>query len=390
LLVLGIIFIIISIILGLAISLNLRMGFGFEERLFLSIIVGHAVSIWVVFALSYWQRTLNTFSIVAGTLICALAAIVALKKRLTASLTSIFTSSDAEIRAVAIFATAAFLVLNLHEVLMVGSIGAVYGSLHVSVDYPFHISLISSFVYENNFPPVYPQLINTPLRYPLIVDFYSAILMKTGFDLRSSLIVPNMLFQVASLCLIACFARRLTSKKYVGLLAALLFFFAGNFGFLYAPGDIARQGGFINWITNLPRYYTGTGGLDLPGIRFGNPITVMMMPSRHVGGGAFGSSFAAIESSIVVMVMLTLQFPPRIRSASRRTEADLVTICTFRLDLSRSFKADLVSLFSSSMGVYGSELLDMEMGREASILVRLARRRSMKPSLALHWKALRM
>ncbi|MFX1266199.1 MAG: hypothetical protein ACFFH0_12505, partial [Promethearchaeota archaeon] len=138
---------------------------------------------------------------------------------------------------------------------------------------------INSFVYRNNFPPQYPVMIDTPMKYSILIDFLSAIMLKTGFDLRSSIIIPNVLFQASTLCLIAALALRLIKKRYSGVLSAFLFFFAGNMGIFYALRDMADVG-FTNWIVNLPTDYSGSGISELPEIQFGNPIVVMLMPQR--------------------------------------------------------------------------------------------------------------
>lgn len=59
----------------------------------------------------------------------------------------------------------------------------------------------------------------------------------------------------------------------------MLFFFAGNMGIIYAIQDAIRYG-FNKWITSLPEDYSGSGVSTLPEIRFGNPVTVMLMPQR--------------------------------------------------------------------------------------------------------------
>ena len=176
------------------------------------------------------------------------------------------------------FGLIAFISLNIQCVLKEIS-GSLYGSCFVIGDYCFHISVINSFVLRNNFPPKYPVMINVLMAYPPLVDFLSSILIKTGFDLRSSIIIPNILLQVSILCLISSLATRLFERKYVGITSALLFFFAGNMGIIYAIQDAIRYG-FNKWITSLPEDYSGSGVSTLPEIRFGNPVTVMLMPQR--------------------------------------------------------------------------------------------------------------
>ncbi|MEM2972500.1 MAG: hypothetical protein QW270_08820 [Candidatus Bathyarchaeia archaeon] len=276
---LGVLFMVLSTLFGIAVSVILKMTFTSEERLCFSILVGHATSTILVYLLSLWQKRLDFLSIVLGMVFITLVSFLIIKREKISLKELINKNLNLENVFVVLFGTSAFLVLNLKCVLR-EEFDSFYGSWFVFADYSFHISVINSFVYRNNFPPQYPIMANAPMNYPSLMDFLSAILMKTGFDLRSSIILPNVLFQTATLCLLSSLAIRLVKRKFAGALSALLFFFAGNIGIIYAAKDIAERGGFINWITNLPTDYSGSGVSSLPGMRFGNPVTVMLMPQR--------------------------------------------------------------------------------------------------------------
>lgn len=277
---LGALFTVFSIFFGVAISTLLKIMLTLEERLCFSILVGHASSTMLVYLLSYWQGRLDFLSIGMGMTLIAFASIfiIIIGRRNILGKRGISKNFNLENVIVILFGSVAFIVLNLKCVLR-EEFSSIYGSSFVPGDYCFHISVINSFVYRNNFPPQYPVMINIPMVYPPLVDFLSSILMKTGFDLRSSIIIPNILFQVSLLCLIAALAVRITKRKYAGMLSALLFFFAGNMGIIYAFSDIASYG-FTNWFLNLPTDYSGSGISSLAWIRFGNPVTVMLMPQR--------------------------------------------------------------------------------------------------------------
>ena len=257
----------------------LKISLTLEERLCLSILVGPTASTTLVYLLSCWQQRLDFLSIATVLVFITLASILILKKRKILGGKHITRNLNPEILIVILFGIVAFLVLNLSCV-MREEAGSLYGSGFVWGDYGFHTSVINSFVLRNNFPPQYPMMANTSMGYPPTVDFLSSILIKTGFDLKSSIIIPNMLFQVSILCLVASLAIRLVKRKYVGILSVVLFFFAGNMGIIYALSDMPNYGGFTNWITNLPTDYSGSGISELPGLRFGNPVAVMLMPQR--------------------------------------------------------------------------------------------------------------
>ncbi|MEM1539086.1 MAG: hypothetical protein QXW82_02575 [Candidatus Bathyarchaeia archaeon] len=268
-----------SILFGAAFSRILKIKFTLEERLCFSILFGISASTILVYIFSFIQKRLDLTSVAAATALILIASSLVIKFRKLFCGAPFSRELNFENVAVAIAGAAAFLVLNLICVLR-EEFNSVYGSLYVCGDYSFHVSIINSFVYRDNFPPRYPIMIDTPMSYPITADFLSAVLMKTGFNLRTSILVPNVLFQASALCLISCLATRIFKRKYVGAISAFIFFFAGNMGIIYAVQDLLKHGDLVTWITNLPTDYSGSGISDLPEIRFGNPVAVMLLPQR--------------------------------------------------------------------------------------------------------------
>jgi hypothetical protein len=154
--------------------------------------------------------------------------------------------------------------MNLYGVFRIDEVGNLYAFHTVWADYPFHTSVITAFVYraDLSFPLNYPQFLHIEMHYPFLMDFYSAVLMKGGLDLRCSLIIPNILFQLSFFGLFFFLAYRLTGLKKVGLLATFIFIFAG-----------------------LP------AGLQSVNIHFLNPMYAVLMPQRTAMIG-MGISFA--------------------------------------------------------------------------------------------------
>lgn len=291
----GMLFLFLSIILGLSVSRLLKIKFTLEERICFSLLFGISISTFLVYLFSYMQKRLDLISIIAGTISVTIVSFLIIKRRQIFGGAQICKDLNFENVAVPLFGALAFIALNLRCVLR-EEFNSLYGSLFVHGDCSFHVAIINSFVYRDNFPPQYPVITNTPMEYPILVDFLSAILMKTGFDLRSSIIIPNVLFQVSTLCLISSLAIRIFKRKYVGVLSAFLFFFAGNMGVIYAFQDLLKYGNFIAWITNLPTDYSGSGISDLPMIRFGNPVAVMLLPQR--------ASPIGIGTSLMVYILV--------------------------------------------------------------------------------------
>ncbi|MEM2103898.1 MAG: hypothetical protein QW717_03300 [Candidatus Bathyarchaeia archaeon] len=296
---LGVFFILSGILFGVAVSKLLKIKLTLKERICLSTLFGISASTITVYFFSYMQKSLNLAGVAAVAVLLLLPSLLIIGKgktfRNTFSVTHLWKSFSFENFAVAIAGFAASLILNLRCVLR-EEFNSLYSSLYVHGDYSFHVSIITSFLYRNNFPPQYPIMVNAPMAYPILVDFLSAILIKTGFDLRSSIIIPNVIFQTLTLCLISSMATRIFKKRLVGAFSAILFFFFGNMGVIYAFQDLLRQGDFVGWITCLPTDYSGSGISDLPEVRFGNPVAVMLMPQR--------ASALGIGISILVYILV--------------------------------------------------------------------------------------
>lgn len=303
---LGFLYILLSALFGFAISTFLKIVLALEERICFSIIVGCTASTMLVYAFSYIQRRLDFLSITAGLTFITVVAVIIFKWQKTLGRNAIDRTVKFENLIVLLFAIVAFLAFNLKCVLF-NNLNSVYSSLFVHGDYGFHISVINSFALRDNFPPQYPVMINASMNYPVLADFLSSILIKTGFDLRSSIIVPNVLFQAAVVYLVASLTDRLVRRRYAGTLAAMLFFFAGNMGIIYAIRDAVNYGEFIKWISNLPTDYSGSSISPLPEMRFGNPVAVMLMPQR--------ASMLGIGISLIVyiLVLYALQNQENIR-----------------------------------------------------------------------------
>jgi hypothetical protein len=108
------------------------------------------------------------------------------------------------------------------------------GNLLSSVisDLTYHASIISTFAYDTNFPPVYPYFPSKKLTYHFMFDFFSGILGKLGLSLALAIQIPNILIEVSVVMLVYSFALRMTKDKLASAIAVVLTFLNGNFGFI--------------------------------------------------------------------------------------------------------------------------------------------------------------
>ncbi len=270
---LWIFFVVVSFLLGLSISLLLDICFPTAERAFFSLVVGHAISIWIIFLLSCLRGSLSAGVIVFCIVICALISLICYEtaKRSGKGFfgTSNKLSDDRYVLSFFVSILIYLLLMNLYCVFRPDEAGNLFAMHTVWADYPFHTSVITSLVYSDtfSFPLSYPQFLHTEMHYPFLMDFYSAVLMKSGLNLRGAIIIPNILFQFSFFGLLYSLAYRLSGLKKVGMLATLIFIGSG-----FPPG------------------------LQTAGIHFLNPMYAVIMPQR--------TAMLGIAISFVVYILL--------------------------------------------------------------------------------------
>jgi len=260
--ILGVLFILVSFLLGLSLSALLPYPFRRLERALVAFVVGHAVSIWIAFIFAAFLGSLSSVSVLLCIALCTVVSVLLLgltKKAGNWTLETLKRNWSASLLGdkptLAFFSALLLYVLfmNWYGVFLPDAAGNWYAFHTVWADYPWHTSLITSLVYSDTFtfPVQNPQFPGMQTHYPFIFDFYSAILMKTGFTLRSSILVPNICFQLALFGLLYHLAFRLTNSKAAGIGATALFVLAG-----------------------FP------AGLQEINIHFLNPIYAVIMPQR--------------------------------------------------------------------------------------------------------------
>ena len=150
--------------------------------------------------------------------------------------------------------------------------GAMFG------DMAFHLSMITGFLYGDNFPPTYRLFPPDPLTYPFLADFQAAVLMKLGLSIHAALVMTGVPLALALTGLLYCLARRLLVHWQAAILATFLFLLGGGVGFLYFLEDWRKQGrGFWQFLTHQPLNYAHEGNLAL---YWDNVIVGQILPQR--------------------------------------------------------------------------------------------------------------
>lgn len=298
---LWLLFILVSFLLGLSLSLLLHYPFQRLERALFAFVAGHAVSLWLTVLIARYLASFSSRSIMLSTSLCFLLAISVLYVQRRAGKWTACGLRDAMIAplhddnyTLPFFAALLVyvLVMNLYGVLRPDAAGGLHAFLTVWADYPWHTSLITSMVYSDTFtfPLRNPQFLGATTHYPFLMDFYSAVLMEAGLSLRSAIIVPNILFQLALFGMLYYLTGRLTGSKAAGVGATVIFILAG-----------------------FP------AGLQEINIHFLNPMYAVIMPQRTA---LFG---LAISFIVYLLLFHTLfEEPPERRSALSGRLNDLV------------------------------------------------------------------
>ena len=298
---LWLLFILVSFLLGLSLSLLLHYPFQRLERALFAFVAGHAVSLWLTVLIARYLASFSSRSIMLSTSLCFLLAISVLYVQRRAGKWTACGLRDAMIAplhddnyTLPFFAALLVyvLVMNLYGVLRPDAAGGLHAFLTVWADYPWHTSLITSMVFNDTFtfPLRNPQFLGATTHYPFLMDFYSAVLMEAGLSLRSAIIVPNILFQLALFGMLYYLTVRLTGSKAAGVGATVIFILAG-----------------------FP------AGLQEINIHFLNPMYAVIMPQRT-------ALFGLAISFIVYLLLFHALFeePPECRSGPSGRLNDLV------------------------------------------------------------------
>jgi len=152
------------------------------------------------------------------------------------------------------------------------------GLLNNFGDLPFHLSVVTSFVFGNNFPPDDPTYSGVRFTYPFITDFVSAIFVRCGATLSESLFIENILVGVAFVGLLHRWALVMLRDKLAAILTPLLVLLNGGFGFVlmfYGKDGTTKSIGSL--LNELPPSFTVIPETTW---RWGNAISTLLVPQR--------------------------------------------------------------------------------------------------------------
>jgi hypothetical protein len=158
------------------------------------------------------------------------------------------------------------------------STGLSTGLLNNFGDLPFHLSVITSFVFGNNFPPEDPTYAGVRFTYPFISDFVSAMFVRCGADLRESMFIENYILGLAFVGLVHRWALVMLRDKLAAIITPLLVLLNGGLGWtqLFAKAG-TNEGGLWGVLMDPPPSFTVVPETTW---RWGNAISALLIPQR--------------------------------------------------------------------------------------------------------------
>ncbi|HEX6649496.1 MAG TPA: hypothetical protein VF075_08150 [Pyrinomonadaceae bacterium] len=156
--------------------------------------------------------------------------------------------------------------------------GVSTGLLNNFGDLPFHLSVITSFAFGNNFPPEDPTYAGVRFTYPFISDFVSAIFVKCGADLRQSMFIENFILGMSFVGLVHRWALVMLRDKLAAIITPLIVLLNGGMGWvLLFQKAGTNEGGLYGVLLDLPPSFTVIPETTW---RWGNAISALLVPQR--------------------------------------------------------------------------------------------------------------
>ena len=152
------------------------------------------------------------------------------------------------------------------------------GLLNNFGDLPFHISVITSFAFGNNFPPEDPTYAGVRFTYPFLSDFVSAVFVKCGANLVQSMFIENFILGVSFIGLLHRWALVMLRDKFAAVITPLLVVLNGGLGWVLLFEKAGQnERGLFGVLADLPPSFTVIPETTW---RWGNAISALLVPQR--------------------------------------------------------------------------------------------------------------
>src|SRR5215217_3052311 len=152
------------------------------------------------------------------------------------------------------------------------------GLLNNFGDLPFHLSVITSFAFGNNFPPEDPTYAGVRFTYPFMSDFVSAVFVKCGADLRQSMFIENIILALSFVGLVHRWALVMLRDRLAAVITPLVVLLNGGLGWVLLFDKAGNnEGGLYGALVDLSPSFTVIPETTW---RWGNAISALLVPQR--------------------------------------------------------------------------------------------------------------
>jgi hypothetical protein len=156
--------------------------------------------------------------------------------------------------------------------------GIFTGVLNNFGDLPFHLSVITSFAFGNNFQPEDPTFAGVRFTYPFLTDFISAIFVRCGAGLRQSMFLENFVVALAFVGLLHRWALEMVRDRLAAVITPVLVLLNGGLGWMLLWTQATEnQNSFTEFLKSLPPSFTIIPETTW---RWGNAVSTLLIPQR--------------------------------------------------------------------------------------------------------------
>ncbi len=178
------------------------------------------------------------------------------------------------------FFTAILLWFFYNRAMVVKNEGIFTGASNNLGDLPFHLGVINSFAFGQNFPPEHLAYSGTRFTYPFISDFIAAVFVGLGAEIQDAIWLQNMFLTMALVGVLHYYAWRLTKDRLASVITPVLLLFSGGLGWLMLfRQDMNTEQGLFSLLWDLKHDYTI---IPETSYRWGNSLTTLFVTQRSI------------------------------------------------------------------------------------------------------------
>lgn len=287
----SVIYILLFALSGLGISAIVFRAERLHIRIWLGLVLGLAMLTWLPSLFAFFLGFRLAAQILSAVLAVLLAAAALLYGRFRLHLTLWHRPKTFSLTVLAvslpIFAVGCGLLYT--HIIQPRADGSLWVGQVTYGDLAMHLGFISSIATQGTFPPNYSIFPGHPVNYPFLCETSASSLYVLGADLRSAYLLTALYALLLVTMGVYLFFEQWLKRRERAVLATLLFFFGGGFGFAYFF-DLAKSGASLSAFlggsnsTNLQYlldgFYQTPTNLPTIGLRWVNPIVDMLVPQR--------------------------------------------------------------------------------------------------------------